>query len=317
MVETVRRIARTRLPVLVLGETGSGKERVARAIHAWGRRPSGPFVAFNCAAISESLFEAELFGVVRGAYTGADRDREGLLREATGGTLFLDEIGDLPASMQPKLLRALESGKARPVGGPRELEVDCRLVAATHRDLRSRVRSGAFREDLLHRIAVTEVRVPSLRERPEDLPRIIDSLSSRLLSETGFGPIRLSPGALDDLSSRPWPGNIRQLHATLARALIDSAGATVEPRHLSPRPHEGRELPELERRMIELALSRSGGVIAYAARRIGWSRQKLYRRIRVLGISYRREAVVRQSPLRSEPPAAASGTRSSKSSTFQ
>ncbi len=299
----VRRIAPSELPVLIGGESGSGKEQISRMVHALSRRRLRPFLALNCAALTETLLEAELFGARRGAYTGAARDRPGLFVQASGGTLLLDEVGDMPAAMQAKLLRAVEQGRVRPVGGDVEVAADVRVVAATHRDLSQEVDRGRFRADLYHRLAVLHVRVPPLRERLDDLPTLIGQLGPRLLRETGYGPPRLTAAALERLRHHAWPGNVRELHAALARALLRTAGAPIEPDDLEllgEPAAPASACASLERSMIANALDQARGNVTAAAARIGWSRQKLYRRLVALGIS------------RSAP-----GTTSSDSSTFQ
>ncbi len=286
-----RRVARSRFPVLLTGETGTGKEEIARAIHRASGRASGPFVAVNCAATPETLIESELFGAVRGAYTGADSDRPGLFRLAHGGTILLDEVGDMPPSMQAKLLRVLQDGRVRPVGGAWELTVDVRIVAATHGDLPSLVAEGRFRQDLYWRLAIAEVRVPALRDRREDVPLLARQLLSRLGVDAGTsGEATLDASALRSLEACDWPGNVRQLQAVLARALLRSGGGTITTAHLdlpspscAPSRASDEPLP-LERRWIEEALGDARGSVARAAARIGWSRQKLYRRMRALGV---------------------------------
>ena len=284
MMAWVRRIAPTSLPVVVHGESGSGKERVARALHDLGPRRDGPFVAVNCTAVAESLLEAELFGAMRGAYTGSDRDRPGLFRRADGGTLLLDEVGDMPQAMQAKLLRALESGRVRAVGGTEESAIDVRVVAATHRDLSSLVAAGSFREDLVYRLAVLRVDVPPLRSRPEDLPTLVDELTTRLHKQTGHATPRLSPTAWSTLRAQRWPGNVRQLHAVLASALLRSTDGLIRDGDLGLPIGRMPVAKPLERGMIEAALSETGGCVTLAASRIGWSKQKLYRRMDVLEI---------------------------------
>jgi DNA-binding NtrC family response regulator len=287
-----RRVARSNLPVLVQGETGSGKEGISRLIHRDSSRHDGPFVAFNCTALAETLVEAELFGSTRGAYTGSTRDRRGLFQMAHSGTLMLDEVGDMPSATQAKLLRTLQENRVRPVGGETEVPIDVRIIAATHRDLEHRVAAGRFRRDLFYRLAVVRVEVPPLRERISDLPQLVESLGPRLERETGCGPLRLSGRALAALRTHDWPGNVRELHAVLARALLRANGARIEDFHLGRLASGRSALPEkqdgistsLERRMIEAALRNADGSIAGAAREIGWTRQKLYRRVKALGL---------------------------------
>jgi sigma-54-dependent transcriptional regulator len=277
--------------VLLTGETGTGKEEIARAIHGASPRAAGPFVAVNCAAMPETLIESEMFGAVRGAYTGADADRPGLFRLAHGGTILLDEVGDMPPAMQAKLLRVLQDGRVRPVGGSTEFVVDVRIVAATHGDLPSLVAEGRFREDLYWRLATAEVRVPPLRDRREDISLLAEHLLSRLRADAGTGVgATLDPPALEALEACDWPGNVRQLQAVLARALLRSGGGTISLAHLDlPAPAEApagepAAAAPLERRWIEEALRGARGSVAGAAARIGWSRQKLYRRMRALGV---------------------------------
>jgi len=286
----LRRIAPARLPVLIHGETGSGKELVARALHRLSPRGASPFVGLNCAALNEGLLDAELFGAKRGAFTGADRDRPGLFRLADTGTLFLDEVGEMSAQFQRKLLRAIQERTVRPVGGDHEEPVDVRILAATHRNLEERVRNGSFREDLYFRLAVLEVRVPPLRERLEDLEPIVAELGPRIRGETSYRLPRLTPAAWRALRRHSWPGNVRELHAVLARAVLRSAGRMISARHLGlddpapgpPNPAETASI--LERKMIERALSQAAGNLTQAAERIGWTRQKLYRRMRTLDV---------------------------------
>jgi DNA-binding NtrC family response regulator len=291
MLSWARTVAACELPVLIYGESGSGKEGVARLVHSHSPRSGGPFVPVNCTALTETLLDAELFGSVRGAYTGSHRDRPGLFRLARGGTLFLDEVGDTSPAMQAKLLRAIEERSVRPVGGERELPIDTRILSATHHDLRRRIREGSFRADLFHRLAVLEVEVPPLRSRRGDLPLLVEKLAPRIERETGRGPLHLAPSARDLLATYHWPGNVRELHAVLARASLRADGGEIASRHLElrftileeaegPRPSS----EPLEKIMISTALKEAGGSVSKAARRIGWSRQKLYRRMRALAI---------------------------------
>jgi DNA-binding NtrC family response regulator len=308
----VRSVAPTELPVVVRGESGSGKEAVARAVHALSRRSEGPFVAINSTALAETLLEAELFGATRGSYTGADRDRHGLFRLANRGTLFLDELGDMPAALQSKLLRVLDQGHVRPLGSSEETAVDVRVVGATNRDLEGLVKQDRFRADLYHRLTVLQVHVPPLRERLEDLEALVGELADRLARETG-GPVpALDSSTWLALRAHSWPGNVRELHAVLARGLLLAAGGPIQPGHLGILPDEEGGPPRddaasLESAMIRAALLGSGGELTRAAERIGWTRQKLSRRIRALAID----------PPRARAQAQGCGTMSSDSSTFQ
>lgn len=224
VVEQVRRVAPVDVSVLVTGESGTGKELVARALHDLSPRWDRPFVAVNCGAIPAELMESELFGHARGAFTGAVGAATGRVRAAAGGTLFLDEIGELPLALQPKLLRVLETKQVDPVGGPRPVAVDFRLVAATNRDLAAQVRAGRFREDLYYRIAVLGVHVPPLRERPEDVPL----LWAHFTQEHGGRDVATTPALLQRLRSRPWPGNVRELLNLNLRLLVMRRGDTLD-----------------------------------------------------------------------------------------
>ncbi|MCH2100891.1 MAG: sigma-54 dependent transcriptional regulator [Planctomycetes bacterium] len=211
------RVLHTDVPILVTGETGTGKELVASALHQNGPRRKGPFVAVNCAAIPATLLEAELFGHVRGSFTGAHKDRQGYVEVADGGTLFLDEIGEMPVAMQAKLLRFLQEGEVRPVGGNAVKHVDVRVVAATNRALEQQIKAGAFREDLYYRLAVLTLSLPALRERAEDIELLAKFLLSRNEGQ-GLPTAKLSDDAIAALAASSWPGNIRQLHNELTRA---------------------------------------------------------------------------------------------------
>ena len=279
--DEVRRAARVPLPVLVTGPPGAGKELVARALHGEGPRASRPFVAINCATIPDALLERELFGALRGAYTGADRDHPGLFRQADGGTVLLDEIGDMPAALQAKLLRVVQEGAVRPVGGFDESPVDVRIVAATHRDLGELVDRGVFRADLRDRLAILALRVPGLAERREDIPELAREILERLARRCSLPVPCLTDRAVALLQARTWPGNVRELEAVLARALLRADRGMVE----LDDPHEagGRDRG-LERAMIAGALASSEGSLTKAALRIGWTRQKLHRRMVALGL---------------------------------
>ncbi|MBD3866800.1 MAG: sigma-54-dependent Fis family transcriptional regulator [Acidobacteria bacterium] len=293
MLDSIRRFATCALPVLVTGETGTGKEGAARMLHDLGPRRHGPFLALNCAALPETLLEAELFGTVRGAYTGAAVDRHGLFRSADGGTLLLDEIGDMPPQMQAKLLRVLQEGTVRPVGGDREIAADVRIVSASHRDLAFMVKEGRFRADLFHRLAVLRLRIPPLRRRLEDIPCLVDQIAPRLSNATGIRVPALPPETVAALLAHSWPGNIRELETVLARAAVRTGGGPVHPEDLefdSIRMEGGpARLPAGWREPLEGCLIRETirdcrNNLTLAAARIGWTRQKLYRRMSHLEI---------------------------------
>ncbi len=316
LLEEIRSAARGPLPALVLGESGTGKELVARSLHEGGTRARRSFVAINCAAIPEALLERELFGATRGAFTGADRDHPGLFRQADGGTVFLDEIGDMPLSLQAKLLRVLQEGTIRAVGALEERPIDVRVIAATHRDLDLLVSENRFRADLRWRLEVLILRVPPLRERPEDLPVLSACLIKRLAARCGLKPAPLDAEAAQKLAIHDWPGNIRELESVLARALLRARDELIRADDLDlgsgQAPGRSRKAAAgpvgLERVMIEGALRAARGNLTAAAVRIGWSRQALYRRINALGLNENCEA---------QDPSPAGGTRSSQSSTFQ
>jgi transcriptional regulator with GAF, ATPase, and Fis domain len=300
-----QQVARTDTPVLIGGETGTGKERLAHAIHAWSPRAGGPFVAVNCAALPAALLESELFGHEKGAFTGATAARAGRFRIAEGGTLFLDEIGELPHELQAKLLRAVQEGEVQPVGSDRAVPVDVRLVAATHVDLEAAIREGRFREDLYYRLSVFPLRLPPLRERLEDLPALAEHLLADVAGRTGRRALRLSDEALEALRAHRWPGNIRELANVLERAAIVTDGV-VGPEDLAlgparaaaveAAPPEGDPLPtlaEVERAHIERALYRSGGKLYGddgAAALLGLKPTTLQSRMKKHGIDRRRAA---------------------------
>ncbi|GAB2462356.1 sigma-54 dependent transcriptional regulator [Comamonas humi] len=229
--ERVAKVASSMAPVLIHGESGTGKELAAQALHALSQRAGGPLIAVNCGAIPENLLEAEFFGARKGSYTGAAHDRDGFFQAARGGTLFLDEIGELPLSMQAKLLRAVQERKVRRLGDSQEESVDVRIVSATHRDLASDVQAGRFRQDLYYRINVIEVVIPPLRERREDLPQLCEVLLERLGADSPQPLPRLTPAALQQIARHPLPGNVRELENLLQRAaaLSDGAELRIEP----------------------------------------------------------------------------------------
>ncbi len=301
------RIARTDATVLVVGETGTGKELVARAIHESSSRADKLFLPVNCAGFSETLLESELFGHERGSFTGADRMRPGVFEAADGGTLFLDEAGEMSLGLQAKLLRVLVTGEVVRVGSAKPRHVDVRIVVATHRDLLQRVRDGQFREDLYYRLAVVPLQVPPLRERRKDLPALSEQLLGHIARELKARPVRLSPAALEKLSGYAFPGNVRELRNILERAAILSPSEQIEADDLpisgaSPLRSDGNpfenwigSLPEsfdlraledeVERAVVRKALAASGGVAAQAARKLGLSRSDLAYKLKRLGIT--------------------------------
>jgi transcriptional regulator with PAS, ATPase and Fis domain len=284
----VRRLAKTRLTVLVLGETGSGKEMVAREIHRLsGRR--GELVSVNIAAIPSNLLEAELFGSVKGAFTGADRSRRGLIPAADGGTLFLDEVGDLDPALQVKLLRFLESGEVRPVGADQSRIVDVRVVCATHRDLQRLIDQGRFRPDLFYRIGIANVVVPPLRERPEDIPLLREIFERDAADRHGLQVSSWTGVAEETLRRHDWPGNVRELRHTVEVAMARAAGQAIRPGHLPievDRPAVRRRwddaLADFRRRLLADALTRHHGNRSAAARELGISRQALLYQLKAL-----------------------------------
>jgi serine/threonine-protein kinase PknK len=289
----VDRVTASEVPVRLVGESGTGKELVARAIHDNGARARRPFVVENCASVPETLLESTLFGHVRGAFTGAASTRAGLFDVADGGTLFLDEIGEMPLSMQTKLLRALQSGEVRPVGSERSHQVDVRIVGATHRDLSAMVAAGTFREDLFYRLDVVTVRVPPLRERAADIPLLV----THFLGKHAAGrKVKITRSAIDRLAAYPWPGNVRQLENELRRALV-LAEDRIDVAELSEDvarggPTAAREaglglkarVDALETQLVKDALVRTQGNQTRAAEALGVSRFGLQKMMRRLGI---------------------------------
>ncbi|MCA9652830.1 MAG: sigma-54-dependent Fis family transcriptional regulator [Myxococcales bacterium] len=297
--DRIDRVSGTEASVLITGESGTGKELVARSLHERSRRAEGPFVALNCAALPAGLVESELFGHVRGAFTGAQQARDGLFVQAKGGTLFLDEIGELPLEMQPKLLRALQERRVRPVGGTEEVELDVRLVTATNRDLAAEVDAGRFREDLLYRIDVVRLELPPLRMRGRDVLLLAQSFIERYATQFEREVRGLEPAAAELLLGYDWPGNVRELENCMERAVALTRGERLEPADLPAkiREHQTRpvvvatddpeDLPtleELERRYIGRVLEIAGGNKSRAARILGVERRTLYRRLDKYGI---------------------------------
>ena len=336
----IGRLSQSQIIVLITGESGTGKELVASALHVNSPRAQRPFIAINTAAIPKDLMESEFFGHERGSFTGAATQRKGRFEQADGGTLFLDEIGDMPADLQTRLLRVLQDGQFYRVGGISPIKVDVRVIAATHQDLETLVKEGRFREDLYHRLNVIRVRIPSLRERPEDIPLLMQHFLARAATELNTTPKKLLPDVLARLKNFDWPGNVRQLENTCRWLTVMAPGQDVHLQDLPPELNEGiaaapvksvavaaapsapvtpsatapsspaaagtwyellaqwaeRELatgkndllgtatPEFERTMITVALAACGGQRQEAAKRLGWGRNTLTRKIKELGM---------------------------------
>jgi two-component system, NtrC family, response regulator AtoC len=296
----IRRVAPTESTVLVTGETGTGKEIVSRAVHELSPRTSGPFLAVNCGALAEGLLESELFGHVKGAFTGATRDRVGLFEAADGGSIFLDEIGEMSLALQQRMLRVLQEREVTRVGATRPTRVDVRVVAATNRDLRALVNQGRFREDLYYRIAVFPLALPALRDRREDIPLLVDHALARLRQRMPNGSsLACSPFAMRLLRSYDWPGNVRELLTALEGAAINASGGRIEAQHLPveiravtderAREHRYRAASssDEERNSIAAALTETGGAIGRAAELLGMGRTTLWRKIRAHGLVVR------------------------------
>ena len=306
--EMIGRVARSQAPVYIYGESGTGKELVARLIHQSGARAEAPFVPVNCGAIPTELMESELFGHKRGSFTGAVADKKGLIQGAEGGTLFLDEIADLPLHMQVKLLRVVQEKTVRPVGEAREERVDVRILSATHRNLAELVAAGRFREDLFYRINVIELRVPSLRERREDIPDLAATILERMSRRMKIDPPRISPEAMQALEAYAFPGNVRELENIIERALTLTTSGVITLEHVKVQPatsfmipsavatdpaaneatasHHalGDQLEDIERAAIIKALEQTRYNKTAAARLLGMTFRALRYRIKKLGI---------------------------------
>jgi transcriptional regulator with GAF, ATPase, and Fis domain len=309
--QNIDKIAASDLPVLIRGDTGTGKELVARAIHALSQRRDAPFVTENCAALADGILEAELFGHEKGAFTGATAEGDGLFRRAHAGTLFVDEVGDMPLNMQAKILRVLQGGEIRRVGGSTAERVDVRVIAATHRNLEELVRAGTFRQDLLFRLDVLEVRLPALKERLDDIPVLAKHFLEKIARESNTGgvPLLLTDESLDALLSYTWPGNVRELENALRVAALFSKGPLLEA-HALPLPNVKKgaislsaavafpmtedtalsyrelraALDNRERNYIRAILKGEHGNKARAAKRLGMTRYSLYRALNRLDI---------------------------------
>jgi two-component system response regulator PilR (NtrC family) len=289
--QTIRTVASTQSTVLVYGESGTGKELVARAVHTCSPRVAEPFVSINCGAFPETLLESELFGYMKGAFTGANQNKRGLFEVADGGTIFLDEIGEMTVTMQVKLLRVLQERTVRPVGGTEEIPIDVRVIAATNRDLEKQVAENTFREDLYYRLSVIPVTVPPLRDRREDVPLLVNHFLHKYAPAAGKSITRISAGSLASLASYDWPGNVRQLENTIERAVALGAGDELHVDLPAERPRaraaaagvgvdgvsvvsdgvlpEGMDMEkyvaDIERSLLKSALAQSNGVQARAA----------------------------------------------------
>jgi len=320
-------VAGTSSTVLIVGESGTGKELTARAIHARSSRSHCRFVAVNCSAIPENLIESELFGHVRGAFTGATTTRQGLFENADGGTLFLDEIGDLPPLAQVKVLRALQEGEIRRVGSDETRTVDVRVITATNVDLRDRISTGNFRQDLFYRLSVVEIALPALRDRVEDIPLLAYHFLQKHADVSRSDVRRISPEALSDLQSRSWPGNVRELENAIQHAIVFCRGPTITPGDLpaatsgsesvAPRPMvptsaladlpyrsaKERALEDFEQGYFTTLLNRTGGNVSEAARQAGLDRSNFRRALRRAKVrsSSNRDTTVAPTPMESSP----------------
>jgi DNA-binding NtrC family response regulator len=299
VIDAIRRVAPTKARALITGESGVGKELVAEAIHDLSRRSDGPFIKLNCAAIPENLVESELFGHERGAFTGADRRRIGRFERADGGTLFLDEIGEMPPTLQARLLRVLQEGELERVGGSTVIPVDVRVIAATNRDLAAEVETGRFRADLYYRLAVVPIDVPPLRQRREDIPDLARFLLDKSCDNHELSQKEWTREALEALRAHDWPGNIRELAALVDRLAILTIGRVIDAPHVraalpGAATATGHEIPTdgplfavleaIERRIIEDRIRRFDGNMTRTAQDLGLERSHLYKKVRRLGI---------------------------------
>jgi two-component system nitrogen regulation response regulator GlnG len=313
--KAIGRVADKDVTVLIQGESGTGKEMVARAIHYNGRRAPGPFVPVNCVAIPENLLESEMFGHVKGAFTGATSTRAGKFEQAEGGTLFLDEVTDIGLDLQGKLLRALQEHEIEPVGGEGVIKVDARVVAATNRDIETDLREGRFREDLYYRLNVVPIKLPSLRERREDIPELATYFIQRYAEEMNVGPRAVESSAIELLQSYDWPGNVRELENLLKRIMVMQTDRAITPEHVTlalPMPAAKREAAhgasweelverelrllegeqglhgklteKLEKPLIEKVLALCGGNQLRAAEMLGINRNTLHKKMKTLGL---------------------------------
>lgn len=298
--DTIRKIADYKTTVLIGGESGSGKELIARAVHFNSPRSNKPFVAINCSAIPENLLESELFGYVKGSFTGANKDKKGLFEEAHGGTLFLDEVGDLPMSLQVKILRVIQEEEIRRVGAGNTIKIDVRLIAATLKNLPEEIKKGTFREDLYYRLNVLPIHLPSLRERKEDIPLLVDTFIKRFNKEMGKSVERLSPECMQFLNDYSWPGNVRELENTIERAMVLENSHELTAAHLPDVVRNVEINPAIraaanefsikkmmvimEQELIKKALDKTGGNRTWAAKLLEISHRALLYKIKRYGL---------------------------------
>jgi Nif-specific regulatory protein len=296
--DLMEKVAASNLAVLIHGESGTGKELVARALHYSGPRKNRRFYSENVAAIPDQLLESEMFGHMRGAFTGADRDKKGLFEMADGGTLFLDEIGDMSLPLQAKLLRALQEGEIRPVGSSESRKVDVRIISATNKDLELMMKERRFREDLFFRLNVVRIPLPSLRERKEDIPLLVDHFLTKAARESGSPPKKIDMGTMQLLLRYSWPGNVRELENEIQRLAVLTRGEVITQRDLMENAElydritsledqpTVTPLEELERRQIEKALMEAGGNRGRAAELLGISRATIFRKLRKFNLAH-------------------------------
>jgi two-component system response regulator AtoC len=298
--DTIRKIAEFKTTVLITGESGSGKELIARAIHFNSPRASKPFVAINCSAIPETLLESELFGYMKGSFTGANKDKKGLFEEANGGTLFLDEVGDLPASLQVKLLRAIQEEEIRRVGAAQTIKIDVRIITATLRNLGDEIKKGTFREDLFYRLNVLPIHLPPLRERKEDIAPLVDAFTKKFNQEMGKTVQKISPECLQQLMDYNWPGNVRELENTIERAMVLETTSELTLEHLPDAVRNVEINPAIraaanefsikkmmvimEQELIKKALDKTGGNRTWAAKLLEISHRALLYKIKRYGL---------------------------------
>ncbi|GAB4195462.1 MAG: sigma-54 dependent transcriptional regulator [Phycisphaeraceae bacterium] len=297
LIKTMRQVANSDIPVLVTGESGTGKELIAQAIHNNSNRAKKPFVPLNCAGLSDSILEDELFGHVKGAFTGAEKDRKGRFEFADGGTLFLDEVGDMPTNMQAKLLRVLQSGEVVRLGSNEPRHVNVRLVSATNHDLSQLVKEGRFREDLYFRIRGVELHLPALRERREDIPLLVRHYVAHYAEKLGRPVPDIAEDVQNTLMQYDWPGNVRQLMNVIQNMVVIAEGDRIEPRHLPPEVRggagdqdvgisdtAGMSLDQIEKKAIRDALRMTAGNREQAAKMLGIGERTLYRKLKEYGL---------------------------------